>query len=91
MSAWLAAYDMSDDRSREKVARVLAKYGRRVQESVFVLSLEPEDLPDLRMALGVHLEATDLFDLYPIDQRATRSQWRWQRPIDDYESVIMLD
>jgi CRISPR-associated endonuclease Cas2 len=91
MSAWLAAYDMSDDRCREKVARVLARYGRRVQESVFILSLEPEDLPDLRMALGVLLESTDLFDLYPIDQRGTRSQWRWQRPIDDYESVVMLD
>lgn len=91
MSAWLAAYDISDDRSREKVARVLSKYGRRVQESVFILTLDPDDLPDLRMALGVHLEVSDLFDLFPIDQRATRTQWRWQRPIDDYSPVIMLD
>jgi CRISPR-associated endonuclease Cas2 len=91
MSAWVAAYDISDDRSRERVARVLAKYGRRVQESVFVISLEPEDLGELRFSIGMHLANTDLFDLYPIDQRGTRSQWRWQRRIDDYDPVILLD
>lgn len=91
MSAWLATYDISDDRVRDRVARVLGQYGRRVQESVFVLSLEPEQLPELRLALGMNLAVTDQFDLYPIDQRGTRTQWRWQRRIDDYDSVIMLE
>ncbi len=91
MSVWLAAYDISDDNRRARVARVLLSFGQRIQDSVFILHLEPEDLPELRLELGAQLSKTDLFDLYPIDQRGSRSQWRWQRPIDEYSPVIIID
>ncbi|MCA9065513.1 MAG: CRISPR-associated endonuclease Cas2 [Planctomycetaceae bacterium] len=91
MSVWIAAYDIADDKRRSRVASVLLRLGQRIQDSVFVLHLEPEDLPALRLELGAELARDDLFDLYPVDQRGHRSQWRWQRPIDEYNPVIDLD
>jgi CRISPR-associated endonuclease Cas2 len=90
MSVWLAAYDISEDHRRTRVARILLKRGQRIQDSVFILQLEPEDLPELRLELGGELHQKDLFDLYPVDQRGSRSQWRWQRPIDEYSAVIIF-
>lgn len=48
MSQYLAAYDVTNDRQRERVARVLNRYGERIQRSVFVLWLQPDDVPELR-------------------------------------------
>ncbi len=91
MSVWIAAYDISDDNRRDRVARTLLKVGQRVQNSVFVVHLEPDDLQRLRIDVGADLGVDDLFDLYPVDQRGNRSQWRWQRSIDDYSPVIIFD
>jgi CRISPR-associated endonuclease Cas2 len=88
MSLWLAAYDMADDRARERVARVLGRHGQRVQASVFVIAVEPESLGELRLAVGAHLVEGDRFDLYPIDERGSRTHWRWREAIDEYEAVI---
>jgi len=38
MSMLLVAYDITDDRRRTRVTKVLARRGRRVQYSVFLLS-----------------------------------------------------
>lgn len=35
MSLFVAAYDIARNSARRRVARVLMRYGRRVQESVF--------------------------------------------------------
>lgn len=91
MSAYVAAYDVSDDQRRNRVSRVLGHYGHRVQLSVFLVWLEPLDLAEFRRRVGQTLGETDSFDLFPIDQRGYRSQWRWQRPILDYDPVLLLD
>lgn len=91
MSAYLAAYDVGDDRRRERIARVLDHYGHRVQLSVFLVWLEPPDLPEFRRKVGQVLSITDHFDLFPVDQRGTRSQWRWQQQITDYDPVRIVD
>ena len=45
---FVAAYDVSDDGRRAKVAAVLQAWGDRIQYSVFLVTISPEDLPDLR-------------------------------------------
>jgi CRISPR-associated protein Cas2 len=40
---FVVCYDIADDRRRERVATALLDFGRRVQESVFVATLD-EDL-----------------------------------------------
>jgi CRISPR-associated protein Cas2 len=42
------AYDISEDRRRARLAAVLQAYGDRVQRSVFVCTLEPDLLEDIR-------------------------------------------
>jgi CRISPR-associated protein Cas2 len=37
----IVAYDISVDRRREQVAKILSAYGDRVQYSVFVVDVEP--------------------------------------------------
>lgn len=88
MSLHLAAYDISRDSSRQSVARILLRYGRRIQESVYEVELEPEDVVDLKREIGPWLATTDSFDLFPIDARRTRSRVSWQR--DPYPPDVEL-
>jgi CRISPR-associated protein Cas2 len=57
---YVVCYDLSDDRRRERMARVLLDYGRRVQESVFVMDLD-EELYE-RMMMRVRREADESWD-----------------------------
>jgi CRISPR-associated endonuclease Cas2 len=53
---WVIAYDISDDALRTPVAERLGTTDRRVQESVFECTFDPEALPEvievLRRMLG---------------------------------------
>jgi CRISPR-associated protein Cas2 len=89
MSQYIAAYDVSSDQARDKVARMLTEYGQRLQWSVFLVWIEPDELPDLRRELGTVLARDDRFDLLPIDGAATRQRWCWQRPPDSFTPVIL--
>lgn len=79
MSRYVAAYDISRESSRRFVARVLLGYGRRIQESVFEINIEPEELPTLKRQLGPWLAVSDKFDLFPLDSRWPRGRIRWQQ------------
>ena len=39
---YVVCYDISDDRRRDRMADLLKDYGRRLQESVFVATLDEE-------------------------------------------------
>lgn len=88
MSLYVAAYDISSSDRRDKVSRILLRQGSRIQESVFELWLEPDELEALRVHLAAVLDPRDAFDLYPIDERGTRQRFRWQRPPDPGGTVI---
>ena len=90
MSLYIAAYDISRDSRRGRVAEILLEYGRRVQRSVFEIEVEPEELDDLRFRVGVLLAKTDLFDLFPIDRRFPKRRISWQRNPVPNDSVIVL-
>jgi CRISPR-associated endonuclease Cas2 len=79
MSVFVATYDIRRNSSRQKVAGILVRYGRRLQNSVFELDLEPEDLPDLKREIGPWLDVEDLFDIFPVDTRRLQSRIRWQK------------
>lgn len=46
---YVVCYDIADDARRERVAKALLDYGRRIQESVFLATLDGE-LQDRMMA-----------------------------------------
>ncbi len=39
---YIIAYDLTDDRRRERLARTLLDYGERIQHSVFAVHLDDE-------------------------------------------------
>ena len=91
MSLYIAAYDISGNGRRTRVARVLKRYGTRIQLSVFELYLEPDDLVEMRREIGPLLAHDDEFVIVPIDDRPNRQRMRWQRPPDGWEPVTFLD
>jgi CRISPR-associated endonuclease Cas2 len=88
VSLYLAAYDISDDRDRLRVARILDRFGPRLQDSVFEIRLERIQVDRLLEEIGALLAPDDAFDLVPIDERRPASRLRWQRPPPDWSPVI---
>ncbi|MDA7980896.1 MAG: CRISPR-associated endonuclease Cas2 [Pirellulales bacterium] len=88
MAQMIVAYDISAHGARQRVARVLLNFGRRVQRSVFEIQATPEDLREIRRQIGPLLSPHDAFDIYPVDMRNLASRIRWQKPPRN-ESVIL--
>lgn len=60
-------YDISDDRRRLQVAKVLQDFGERVQLSVFEANLSPDELARLKRQVRAHLDLEeDSLRLYPL-------------------------
>ena len=56
----LVAYDVPSDRRRTRVAKKLLQYGDRIQYSVFLLGITPEELVEIQSrAAGIIDENTD--------------------------------
>lgn len=91
MPLYIACYDIRSDRIRTKVAKVLSRYGQRLQRSVFEVWLDPEDLPEFRRSLGSLMAKTDAFDLIAVDERPNRTRLRWQKPLADRSPVVLLE
>ena len=74
---FVIAYDTSNDKRRERVARVLLHFGERVQKSVFVAVLDPEQQSELKRELGVLLRQGDRVEWFPVDLRNPDVQLSW--------------
>ena len=80
----LAAYDVSDDGRRSRIAAILLDYGSRVQESVFWLDIDEElshrMVQRLRSAMN---EEEDVLGLVPVCGRcstAVKTMGRTKKP-----------
>ena len=65
-SLYVISYDISDDRTRSKVAHLLEAHGRRVQYSVFEVWLDARELAKLRGRLTKAVEAEGSVRLYAL-------------------------
>lgn len=85
---WLViTYDISDDRRREKVARLLLHYGDRIQQSVFTASMEKNDQDELRAQLAVLLRPGDRCEMFPVDQRLREFWVSWKDDVEEYSAI----
>lgn len=89
MPQFVIAYDISDDRRRERVARVLLNFGERTQKSVFVALLDQEQQNLLRRELGAILRSQDQLEWFPIDARS-RNHIAWQANPSSPEPVEII-
>ena len=62
----LIAYDIADDKKRQRVARYLETLGLRIQKSVFVVNLRPEKLKTVANRLDTMRDSNDIIDLIPV-------------------------
>lgn len=64
----IVSYDVSDDRRRRKVAKIMEGYGYRVQYSVFECDLEAEQVRTLQRRLRPYISkrAGDSARFYPL-------------------------
>jgi len=60
------SYDISDDRTRRRVANVLADYGKRVQYSVFECRIDAKTLDKIIALLKPFAEGNDSIRVYQI-------------------------
>lgn len=59
--------------------------------SVYLVWLTPEEVPELRRAIGPLLAANDQFDVFPVDERGARRRFSWQRGQENCAPVIVVD
>lgn len=66
MAKWMVvvAYDIPDDRRRDRVAKVLLRFGGRIQGSVYELWLDERKLERMWAAVGERVGADDLVRCY---------------------------
>ena len=64
----LISYDISDDKRRREVAKIMEGYGYRVQYSVFECDLKRQQMKALQKALRPHVKARqgDSIRFYPL-------------------------
>lgn len=56
--AYVIAYDISDDRERERIAEILGGFGHRVQYSVFEVNVDAKGLVDVVAEIEPHVSGT---------------------------------
>ena len=56
---YIVSYDISSDRLRNKIAKLLEGYGRRVQYSVFECEISEKHFQRLRNELSNHLTGSE--------------------------------
>ena len=72
---WLIAYDVSNDRRRAKIARLLVAKGIRLQKSVFLVEGPPRNVRRLTRELAANIdEATDTVCAWPLSESWKRDQ-----------------
>jgi CRISPR-associated protein Cas2 len=73
MDIWLLCYDISDDKRRNRVSSWLLRFGMRVQESVFEVSLKnAPHFNRLWAGLQDRLGEGDSVRAYPMSQQTLR-------------------
>jgi CRISPR-associated protein Cas2 len=80
----IGVYDISNERTRRKVAAVLLEYGIRVQLSAFEVELEGNETEEIKARIDALLDpTTDRFALYPVDRRGQRRPlWLGAGPLE---------
>ncbi len=92
MAVYLICYDISDDRLRDEVSRVLQEYGNRVQRSVFEVALRGEaEREGLRARLREVLGETRELRFYRLCERCRVGSWDLDgKPLAVFPRTIIL-
>ena len=92
MNAYLACFDISDDKVRYRAAKYLSAYGVRVQRSVFEICIEtPTELEQIKQQLSKLLEPDDDLRFYSICLNCRRKSHTYEGDrIAIYPSAVII-
>lgn len=87
---YVIAYDISDDKRRTRIFKVLCGYGSWTQYSLFECWLTKQHLLELRAKLKDHLKAGDSVRIYPLcKQCVVRVETEGSpRPVEQQTTII---
>ena len=92
MKIYLVCFDITDDKARNKVGKILLGYGERVQRSVFEIVVnKPKQLQALKVQLQPFVSAGDDLRFYYLSP-ATRKESSdiHNKPIADFPAVLII-
>lgn len=69
----LITYDITSDKKRRKIDKILSSYGVRVNYSVFEVEIRRHLLPTLREKLAAQMDERDSVRLYFLNKTAIES------------------
>jgi len=86
----VVSYDISDDKRRRKVAKIMEGYGCRVQYSVFECELDKKKLTELRQRLAklVNAKAGESVRFYPLTQDSAQKSSVLGRDLAQHPGVV---
>ena len=92
MRAYLACFDIEDDRNRRKLSNLLLSYGDRVQYSVFEISVRDEaELEKLCKKCQRYTETTDSLRFYWLPKDARQGSRNVQgKAIASFPAAVIL-
>jgi len=64
---FIICYDISDDKKRNKVSKLLKAYGIRTQLSLFEVEADKETIINLLNEVEKEIDEIDKFFIYPVD------------------------
>ena len=86
------AYDIAADSRRTRLAAALEGWGYRIQESVFSLRLEDDELGQVRTCVDEIIDADDdVVHIYPLCAACLARGWQAARPSDALTLMPMSD
>ena len=85
----LVIYDISENKRRNRIVKILNSYGFRVQKSAFEAILKPDKYQKLIMELKQIPDITDSVRIYKIQGRGSVIQFGEQYTIEKEETVII--
>lgn len=85
----LVIYDISEDRRRNKLVKILSSYGFRVQKSAFEAILRPNKYEQLLKEISTVPAATDSVRIYKIQGQGTVEVFGEPFSIPDEEIIII--
>lgn len=87
---YVVAFDISDDRQRYRVNKILAHWGNRVQKSVYEILITRGELVELEQRLRQHLGEADSLRIYlPSSQQKGLFLGKNELIIDYPDTVVL--
>lgn len=85
----LVIYDISDNKRRLKLIRILESYGQRVQKSAFEAMLDQKKFRKLKNAIGDFAVPDDLIKIYYLKGDSQSIAWGDMEEVQ-YQEVIIV-